>query len=132
MKNIVLAGTVGKDATMRRTQAGEPVMTFSLAVDDGYGENKQTMWFDINLWGKRGDKIVHLLTKGKKVTVSGEFGARQHEAKTYFTCRANDITLQGGGEGKPARREPDDGDSYGSRMGNAMDDDIPFAPEGRG
>lgn len=100
MKTIVLAGTIGKDAVFRRTQGGEPVLGFSVAVDDGFGENKSTMWFDVSLWGKRGEKLEPILTKGTKVTVSGDFGTRAHEGKTYFTCRASDITIQGGGEKK--------------------------------
>jgi single-strand DNA-binding protein len=126
MKAITLAGTIGKDAVLRRTQGGEPVLGFSVAVDDGYGENKSTMWFDVNLWGKRGQSLEPHLKKGTRVTVAGEFGSRQHEAKTYFTCRANDITIQGGGE----KREPEQRDSYGNQPAN-FDDDIPFSPEWR-
>ena len=126
MKVITLAGTIGKDAVLRRTQGGEPVLGFSVAVDDGYGENKSTMWFDVNLWGKRGQSLEPHLKKGTRVTVAGEFGSRQYEAKTYFTCRASDITIQGGGE----KREADQRDSYGNQPAN-FDDDIPFTAEFR-
>lgn len=125
MKTITLAGTIGKDAVLRRTQGGEPVLGFSVAVDDGYGENKQTMWFDVNLWGKRGQSLEPHLKKGTKVTVQGDFGSRQHENKTYFTCRANDIKIQGGGERQERRQEPER-DSYGNSMAVAMADDLPF------
>lgn len=136
MKQIVLAGTIGKDAVLRRTQGGEPVLGFSVAVDDGYGENKSTMWFDVNLWGKRGQSLEPHLKKGVRVTVSGEFGARQHEAKTYFTCRASNITIQGGGEqkAKPAQQTGYDAqdEPKGGSYARDLDDDIPFAPEWRG
>lgn len=125
MKIITLAGTIGKDAVLRRTQAGEPILGFSVAVDDGYGENKSTMWFDIALWGKRGQSLEPHLKKGTKVTVSGEFGQRQHENKTYFTCRANDITIQGGGE-RREKPSTDRHDSYGNDLAGAMNDDLPF------
>jgi len=128
MKNITIGGTVGKDAVMRRTQAGEPILGFSVAVDDGYGENKSTMWFDIALWGKRGDAIGKFLTKGTKVCVTGEFGQRHHEGKTYFTCRASDITLMGGGEKKPAqdRTSYDDRSEVKPDFSRDLDDDLPF------
>lgn len=130
MKQIALAGTIGKDAVLRRTQGGEPVLGFSVAVDDGYGENKSTMWFDVNIWGKRGQALEPHLKKGTKVTVAGELGARQHEAKTYFTCRASEVAIQGGGERRQetSRREPDDGDSYGNKFSRDLDepDSIPF------
>lgn len=127
MKTICIAGTIGKDAVLRRTQAGEPVLGFSVAVDDGYGENKSTMWFDVNLWGKRGQSLEPHLKKGVRVTVSGEFGQRQHENRTFFTCRASDITIQGGGEprqAKAAQREPET-DMYGNDPSD-LDDSIPF------
>ena len=128
MKTICLAGTIGKDAVLRRTQNGEPVLGFSVAVDDGYGENKSTMWFDINLWGKRGQSLEPHLKKGVRVTVAGELGARQHEAKTYFTCRASDITIQGGGEQK-AKLSHQTGYDYQDEKPNLRDelsDDLPF------
>lgn len=129
MKTICIAGTLGKDAAVRRTQAGEPVLGFSVAVDDGYGENKQTIWFDVALWGKRGQALEPHLKKGTKVTVSGDFGTRQHENRTFFTCRANDIAIQGGGGDRPAkqeRRQEPDRDSYGNKADDFDNDQIPF------
>lgn len=131
MKTICIAGTIGRDAVLRRTQGGEPVLGFSVAVDDGYGDNKSTMWFDVNLWGKRGQSLEPHLKKGTRVTVSGELGSRQHEAKTYFTCRASDIAIQGGGEQR-AKPEPQtgydvqDGPKGGANFSRELDDDLPF------
>jgi len=125
MKVITLAGTVGKDAVLRRTQGGEPVLGFSVAVDDGYGENKSTIWFDVTVWGKRGQSLEPHLVKGTRVTVSGEFGTRQHEAKTYFTCRANDVAIQGGGEKRSSERKEPARNSYGDPM-NELSDEVPF------
>jgi len=126
MKQIVIAGALGKDAVLRRTQAGEPVLGFSVAVDDGYGENKSTMWFDVTVWGKRGQALEQYLKKGTRVTVAGEFGSRQHENKTYFTCRSADVEIQGGGERAPA--PSGQADSYGNSFSRELDDDqeIPF------
>jgi single-strand DNA-binding protein len=133
MKTIVLAGTIGKDAVFRRTQGGEPVLGFSVAVDDGFGENKSTMWFDVSLWGKRGEKLEPILTKGTKVAVSGDFGSRVHEGKTYFTCRASDITIQGGGEKRErsaAAVKQRVGSEYANRseggFSRDLDDAVPF------
>lgn len=124
MKNIILAGTVGKDAVLRRTQCGDPILGFSVAVDDGYGENKSTMWFDVAVWGKRGQALENYIKKGTKVTVSGEFGSRVHEDKTYFTCRASDITIQGGGERQASREQqvPEQRQS----LREDLNDDLPF------
>lgn len=123
MKNITIAGRLTKDAEFRRTQGGDPVLGFSVAVDDGYGQNKSTLFFDCSLWGKRGESLLPHLKKGGSVTVSGDFSRREHDGKTYLTVRANDITLQGGKpEGRKSEPQPDDG-SYGNEPDS---DEVPF------
>lgn len=89
-------GRVGKDAVTRFTQGGEPVTGWSLAVDSGFGEKKQTHWLDCSLWGKRGEKVAEYITKGSQLGVSGELGTREHEGKTYLTLRVAEVTLVGG------------------------------------
>lgn len=95
MKNITLAGRLTKDAETR--DAGSDRVTgFSVAVDDRSGKEKTTLFFDCSMWGKRGESLAQYLTKGSSVTVSGDLGTREHNGKTYLTCRVNDVTLQGG------------------------------------
>lgn len=118
MKSICIAGRLGKDAELRRTQGGDAVLSFPVAVDDGYGENKTTMWFDCSVWGKRGEALGKHLRKGTAVAVSGDLSKREHDGKTYLTVRVNDVTMQGGkSEASAGRQErdeapaPDDEDS---------------------
>ena len=138
MKSITIAGRTGKNAELRRTQDGTQVLSFSVAVDDGYGDRKKTLWFDCSLFGKRGAALESILPKGTSVTVSGDFSTREHDGKTYLQVRVNDVTLQGGkpeGASKPARQQSmydrDDPRTGGSYGGNDMDDDLPFAMEWR-
>lgn len=98
MKNIVVAGNIGKDAVVRTTQGGDSVTGWSVAVEERNGQDKRTVWFDVTLWGKRGSALSQYLTKGTRVAVSGELSTREHEGKTYLTIRADQVTLQGGGE----------------------------------
>lgn len=130
MKNITIAGRIGKDAETRSTQNGDQVTGFTVAVDEGYGDKKRTFWFDCSLWGKRGEKLAPYLTKGSNVTVCGELSDREYNGKTYYTIRANDLTLQGGrsegGQSSGGRQQEPSG--YGAG-GSPMDDEIPFAPQ---
>lgn len=120
MKQIVAAGNITKDAVKRKTQGGDAVTGFSVAVTDT--RTKDTIFFDCSLWGIRGEKVASYLTKGTKVTVIGDLGRREHEGKTYLTINVSELTLMGGGE-RQQSRQPDDGDSYG----NTRDlDSIPF------
>lgn len=131
MKAITLAGRTGKPAELRRLQDGSPVLSFSVAVDDGWGDKKRTIWFDCSLFGKRGETLKDLLPKGKEVTVSGDLSTREYEGKTYLTVRVNELTLHGGKSSDDApRHEPRQqsseqrGGSYGG--GDLDSDDLTF------
>ena len=130
MKAITIAGNIGKDAVVRTTQGGDRITGWSVAVEDGFGQNKRTIWFDCSWFGSRGEKVAQYLTKGSKVTVSGDFSTREHEGKTYLQVRVNDVTLQGG---KPEGQRDDRQQDQRAPAGRAadMDDEIPFAPEWR-
>jgi single-strand DNA-binding protein len=124
MMNITLAGRIGGDATHRALDNGD-VTSFNMAVDHGFGDKKETYWFSISLWGKRGAALAPHLRKGSSVTVAGEFSTRQHEGKTYLQCRANDITLQGGKPSSEGGSSSYDDRSTGGGQRD-LDDDIPF------
>lgn len=130
MKSIVIAGRTGKAAELRRLQDGSPVLSFSVAVDDGWGERKRTLWFDCSLFGKRGDHLEQHMPKGTAVTVSGDLSTREHEGRTYLTVRVNDVKLQGGGERKAEAKQQSM--SYGEASGartsydDDLSDEVPF------
>lgn len=96
MNSFNAIGRVGKDAVTRFTQGGDPVAGWSLAVDSGYGDKKQTLWLDCSLWGKRAEKVAEYITKGSQLGVTGELGSREHDGKTYLTLRVGEVTLIGG------------------------------------
>lgn len=127
---VTVAGNTGKDAEFKTTQGGTELCSFSLAGTVGYGDNKQTLWFDVTKWGKGAEGLSRVLLKGTKVTVIGELSEREHDGKVYKQIRADHIALQGerkanagGGGGSPALQDD-------------LDDDCPFmtanpAREGR-
>lgn len=125
MKQIILSGRTGKAGELRRTQNGDPVLGFSVAVDDGYGENKSTMWFDCSVWGKRATALEQHIGKGTALTVIGDLGRREHEGKTYLTVNVRELTLQGG---KPEAHQ----DSQSNQRSSVSDRDDPRTQQGGG
>ncbi len=136
MKNITIAGNIGKDAVTRTiASSGDKATSWSVAVEERQGQEKRTVWFDCNLWGKRGEALAQYLTKGGKVAVSGELSTREHEGKTYLTIRADQVTLLGG-KSDGGRDDAGQSSGYGAggRPGGGRDDLedlITFAPEWR-
>ena len=124
MKIINIAGRLGKDPELRRTGEGDPVLSFSVAVDDGYGERKSTMWFDCSVWGKRAGALEPHLSKGSAVAISGDLGKREHDGKTYLTIRVGELTMMGGGEKREAAPKSNRDDER--TQPRELDDDIPF------
>ena len=41
MELLIIAGTVGRDAELRRTNNGDAVLSFSVAIDQGKDKNGQ-------------------------------------------------------------------------------------------
>ena len=79
LNKIVTIGRLTRDPEIRYTQSGKAVCTFSIAVDDGYGENKKAYFFPVVVWGKTAETCGKSLTKGRKVAVTGKLTTRQYE-----------------------------------------------------
>lgn len=135
MNNFNFTGNLGNDC--RQGQAGQTaVVNFSVAVKSGYGQNEQTVWVDCALFGNRATALASYLTKGQTVAVSGELGTREHNGKTYITCKVNDVTLVGSkpqqqGQQAPQQKQPQ---AWGQQQQQApqpmqqqvVDSSIPF------
>lgn len=142
MQTLIIAGTVGKDAALRRTQGGDAVLNFSLAVDNGKDKNgnkRDSTWFDCSVWGDRAEKLERHITNGLRLTLSGRPTARAHEGKVYLGITVQELTFQGGNYRRDDRqsggsRGYDQSPTGGSRqsppqrsMSADLDDDfIPF------
>jgi single-strand DNA-binding protein len=82
MNKFIGIGRLVKDAELKFTPGkGTPVATFTLAIDDGYGENKKTDFIPVVLWGKSAESLSSYLTKGTLIAVSGRISTRSYDAK---------------------------------------------------
>jgi single-strand DNA-binding protein len=106
MNNCTFIGRAGRDAVTRFTTNGKAVTGWALAVDTGFGENKQTTWLDCSAWGERFQKVCEYIKKGDRVGVAGEIGTREHDGKTYVTLNVREVTLLGEKrDAKPAEKQ---------------------------
>jgi single-strand DNA-binding protein len=105
-----IAGRLGRDAEIKTTQGGTTVCKFSVATDQRRNGEKVTTWFDVSIFGKRGEALAKYLTKGTTVCVVGDLDARLYQTKEGATklalgVVASEVTLLGGGE-RSQSREP--------------------------
>ena len=108
----ILIGRLTRDAELRYTPNGRPVMSFGLAVDRWGSKEKEADFFDIDVWGQTAEAISKYATKGKMVAVDGRIQIDRYEKdgqqRKAYKIVANDVRLLGGG------RRDDEGPPSGS------------------
>ncbi len=82
---IIIAGNVGRDPEMRYTPEGKAVTSFSVAVSDGFGEKKHTIWFRVSAWEKTAEVVSQYLHKGSRVLVEGRLQADSNGGPRIWT-----------------------------------------------
>ena len=81
MNVYTFSGDIPRPAEQRRTQSDKAVVSFTVPVKSGFGDNEVTTWVDCTLWGKRrveryvisvsGKKFIKAFDMGEDVGVSG-------------------------------------------------------------
>ena len=127
MISITVAGNVGRDAQLRRTQGGDPVLGFSVAVDmgkDKNGNKRDAVWVNCSIWGRRAESLETYITKGTKLVLTGRPGVNIYEGKGSLTLSVSDLTFMGGSQQQ--RSDEDRGGYDEPPPRDDLDDDIPF------
>jgi single-strand DNA-binding protein len=127
MNVITVAGTLGKDAELKKMPNGDAICNFSVA--DSQGRDKPTIWWNCGLYGKRAESLSQYLTKGQSVTVTGSVSEREWTDKEgnkrkSMDVRVNDVALQGGR--KDADPQQERRQAPAPQQSSIDDDDIPF------
>jgi single-strand DNA-binding protein len=125
MKQITIMGNTGKDAEYKNTRDGSEYCRFSVAVEDGWGQDKGTVWFTVTRWGKGAQGLANVLPKGSKVAVTGDLTTHEHDGRTYLQVRADKVSIAStpGGKREQAGDQRQDPAMAGS---DDLDDEIPF------
>lgn len=81
-QKVIIVGNLGGDPTMRYTQDGTPVTSFSVATTEKWtadGEKRErTTWWRVTAWKKQAETCNEYLAKGSKVLVEGTMQADEH------------------------------------------------------
>lgn len=79
MNKTFLTGRWSKDIDFKVLDSGKELAKTSIAVDDGYGDNKKTYFFDVEIWGKLATVVTDHSGKGRKVLVEGRLKVESWE-----------------------------------------------------
>lgn len=85
INRVTITGNLTRDPDLRTTATGNPVLGFSVAVNDRRKNNATGEWedypnfIDCTMFGSRAEKITPYLTKGMKVAIEGRLRWSQWE-----------------------------------------------------
>ena len=131
INKVILMGRLTKDPELRRTGNQTPVCTFSIAADNGYGENKQTGFINCVAWNKTAEFVSKYFTKGKMIIVIGRISTRSWEGqdgkRNYATeVVASEVSFGESKAAQAAQTAPLDEDFEPL---DVIDDDLPWGSE---
>ena len=150
MNSVILIGRLTKDPEIAYLDSGTAVGKFTLAVDRivKSGNERQTDFIRITVFGKQAENCAKFITKGKQVAVEGRIQTGSYQNKNGDTVYTTDVIanrvefLSGGRAQNQQSPPPASQGSYNPRtsqdnqqvsMGslppnfNAIeDDDVPF------
>ena len=128
MHKVIIIGNLGRDPEMRYTPSGQGVTSFSVASNRRYrtadGEQREeTMWFNVNAWGRQAEICNQYLTRGSQVYIEGTLTTRVFTGNDGQPRIANDVRMTemqmigSRGAGMDEDRAP-----YGGDTGGGMSD----------
>ena len=98
MNRVILLGNLVKDLEVTVTKNDKLVGKTSLAVNEGYGDNKKTTFVNLTIFGERCDKLQQYLLKGTGVLIDGKLDINNVQDKdgnwsTYVTIVVNELQI---------------------------------------
>ena len=130
INKAILMGRLTRDPELRRTDSGKAVCNFTVAINNGYGEEQKADFVSCVAWNKTAEFVDKYFAKGRMIIVVGRIQTRTWEdrdgKKNYATeVVASEVSF---GESKK--------DAGGGSAGNTSadsdeftlidSDDIPF------
>lgn len=141
MNSTFIVGNLAKDPELRYSSGDNKlaICRFTVADNDGYGDNQQTSWIPVVVFGKLAENCDRYLAKGRAVAVVGRIqtGSYEKDGRRIKTTEvvANKVKFLGGGQHQqqgsapatdapPAETQIEADIPEGFSLIN--DDDIPF------
>lgn len=103
INSVTIVGRLTRDAELKYTNSGTAVTRIGLAVNrsrkDGDQWVEEASFFDVTLWGRRGEALNQYLQRGTRIAVNGELRQERWDqdgqTKSRVIIHANNIQLLG-------------------------------------
>jgi single-strand DNA-binding protein len=133
MIHAVINGNLGADPELKTLPDGTSVVRLRVASSHrakvGGEWTDVTTWVSVDVWGRRGETLARLLSKGSKVSVRGTLAVREYAKKDgsqgySVDVRADEVELMGGPRREDGARAP--AASSAEPAADSYSDEIPF------
>lgn len=90
---VVLSGRLTADPELKTTPNGVSVCSFDIAVDSGYGDNRQTNFIRLVAWRKTAELITKHFRKGSMIGIEGSIQTRKYQDKNGNNRTAFEVVV---------------------------------------
>lgn len=104
LNKIIIQGNLTKDPEEFKTDSGVTVARFSVACNNRYGGEEETVYKDCKAFNAKAEFILRNMRKGSQVIVEGRLTQRKKDDRTYEDVIVSDIHFAGG---KPEQKPED-------------------------
>lgn len=87
---VYLVGRVGKDPEVKYFESGSVLCNLTLAVNR-LSKNKETDWFDLEIWGKTAEIAANYVRKGSQIGIQGSLRMDSWNDRTTGTSRSKPL-----------------------------------------
>ena len=132
INTITLSGRLVAALELRYTTNGTAVASGRIAVDDGYGEQKKTYFFDYSAWTHTAEYMAKYAVKGMLVAISGKLTQQtwqtqngENRSKAVITVQEVVLPPKSNTVGAGDLDNPYQDNPYGEEI-TFEDSDLPF------
>lgn len=79
LSKVMLIGRLGRDPELKTGQSGKSYTTFTVATNDGFGDNRRTDWHNCTAFGQTAELVCKYLKKGSLCAVEGRLQYDSYE-----------------------------------------------------
>lgn len=137
INNTVLVGRITRDPELKKTQNGNSVVSFTLAVNRKFSQENEADFINCVAWNQTADFLANYIKKGALLGVEGRIQSRTYEDKGGNTVFVQEVVTNSvqALESRSQRGNDDAGyqpnvtPSYSQKEESALDidsSDLPF------
>lgn len=107
LNNISIAGRLTKAPELKMTNNNRPVLSFCIAVEEDFGENRQADFIDCVAWNKTAEFISKYFDRGDLILITGRLKTRKWEDNNGAKRKETEVWVTSAYFGGNKKQEPE-------------------------